>query len=70
MPALRDLPHFLFWPLAISMPLLLQACATAPSAPQCPPPVQELKPARAPLGQPFQNQMQRFLSGLLPEQTN
>lgn len=53
-----------------SATLLLQACATAPSVPLCPPPVQQLKPVRVPLGQPFQDQMQRFLQGKLPEQTN
>lgn len=46
--------------------LSLSACATAPTV--CPKP--PAPPAPVPLGPSFQDEMQLFLSGSLPEQTN
>lgn len=44
--------------------MLLSACASAPSV--CPSPPEP--PAPVPLGPSFQDEMQRFLNGSLPEQ--
>lgn len=52
-------------PFGLSMAvllMLLSGCATAPSASLKPP----SPPARAPLGENFQEEMQRFLNGSLP----
>lgn len=54
--------------LTLALPMLLASCAAAPSA--CPEPVlvKRSHPAREPLGPSFQDRMQLFLSGKLPEQ--
>ena len=51
---------------ALTLPMLLSACASAPSV--CPN-LPEL-PAVVELGPSFQTRMRGFLSGKLPEQTN
>lgn len=59
-----------FAALTLVLPMLLASCAAAPSA--CPEPVlvKRSHPAREPLGPSFQDRMQLFLSGKLPEQSD
>lgn len=58
-----------FVALTLALPMLLASCAAAPSA--CPEQVMVKRshPAREPLGPSFQDRMQLFLSGKLPEPT-
>lgn len=58
--------------LALLPSLILSACASVPSV-STPQPVERATPpplAKEPLGPSFLDQMQSFLSGSLPEQTN
>jgi hypothetical protein len=50
----------------LALLMLCSGCATVPSACPAPPP----PPAKVPLGPSFQDQMESFLKGSLPEPIN